>query len=511
MLFRQTTRLVDHIIAQRYWIPYRDVLFSRLCEAELVLPSGCSSEEKFPPELDFHRFRMGLQICGTDHPLGLSSTKHRDAYLPYASHARSGEQGPIDKYHILWITPSVFVSLACLMLDGWYMYDYLFRISPKDWNQEMWQGSLAHFVPLKVYSLSSFQQHGKPLPPSNQGIDFVSHLFKTLPADYFREIDLEWHRADFPPTLCVAFLSILGSRIAAPRPHHETIRSKTILGFGSWLNDKQREAVLSARHELLSNGNIRVMFKDNSGNADVPKLNTALAQCHTIRHVASSTLRMNKGDIPFSTNSHFESILITLFFESPWLSQFLAGVKQNSGTKHLYIRVVDWSETLTKHIGFLLREVLPGHRSLIDVHVTVFSEGYPSMFWDQLVLLLSELGQEIYSINLRHFSIESSYDSKKALPDKSFQKWWDAKMVPVLILNWYRNEPRQRLQIAQQLGRKRAHNPVTHSVQEPGLALKVLYVNNGHLYCMVTTHVPSSDMTIANASVLFRMGRDYFA
>jgi hypothetical protein len=274
---------------------------------------------------------------------------------------------------------------------------------------------------------------------------------------------------------------------------------------------EQREAVFSPRHNVLSNGNIRVIFENGYlYGTGCPVLNSALAQCEPIRHVAirPSTLVLNDGEIPFTANPHIESLLIRMLYQTCNPRQVLEGVKQNPTIKQLYLEHSGWSSCLAERNRLLLL-VVPGHQSLVQVKISADVKDDLFAFWDELVSLLAEIRDEIYSIKFCHFSIEVLDDRKKTIPDKKFQEWWDTNMVPILVLNWYRNEPGQS-QIAHKLGRKRLRDPVPRLVREPCLALKVLDVNRGTVYYRVSVYAPSSDMTIANASILFRMIRDYF-
>jgi hypothetical protein len=66
--------------------------------------------------------------------------------------------------------------------------------------------------------------------------------------------------------------------------------------------------------------------------------------------------------------------------------------------------------------------ILPGHQSLVQVKISVNVEDGLFAIWDELVSLLAEMCDEIYSINLSHFSIEVLDDEKKTIPDKKFQE-----------------------------------------------------------------------------------------
>jgi hypothetical protein len=506
MLFRPVTRLIDCFIAEKYWIRklvYVFRPFPKLCESELVVPP----DEEFPAGLDFSVFLAG---CGLEplHPIHLTSN-----YLPHSMQAGLALQDRNllnGNGQILWLSPCVFVSRVCFMVDGDHAHDYKLELWPRNYNERLWWPR--RNICLFVYSLSSFQQRGKSLSPSKVGIDFFRHLLKSLPVDYFDSIVWEWAQSDFPPSLCVSFLSILHSNTTPthvqqrPQPHPVAIRSKTLLAFRTSLNREQREAVFSPDHDLLSNDNIRVMFR-------CTLVNSTLAQCQMVRHLALrvDTLLLNDGETPCTANSNIESVLIIAYGESCRLPQFLAGLKQNPAIKHLYISHGGYSRSLVKQIRHLL-QILPEHQSLITVNFSGSVQDDSFTWWEQLVPFLDLLGHEIYSINLSHFSIEISHEREKA-PHKNFQKWWDTNMAPILVLNWYRNEARQLqlLETAQQPGgRERTGDHVANSVQEPHFSWKVLAVNRGNVYCIVTASVSSSDMTMANASLLFRMVRSLF-
>jgi hypothetical protein len=251
-------------------------------------------------------------------------------------------------------------SRTCLNVDGDDVYDYNLTLWARNRNDRAWWHDGRFNVSLYVYSLSSFQRHGIPAQPSTAGIDFFRHLFQSLPVCFFQQIQMEWKRVDFPPSLCVAFLSIIRPTTAPgpwqqrPPSHQQARCPETTLAFIPLLNSEQREAVFSPCCNVLSNENIRVIFEngyrlDKTG---CPVLNTALAGCEAIRHVAirPRTLVLSDGEIPFTANSNIESLLIRMWDEVCNPRQFLEGVKQNPAIKQLYLEYSGWSSSLAERI-----------------------------------------------------------------------------------------------------------------------------------------------------------------
>jgi hypothetical protein len=159
----------------------------------------------------------------------------------------------------------------------------------------------------------------------------------------------------------------------------------------------------------------------------------------------------------------------------------------------------------------LLGRVLPGHASLKAVKILfqrdleeddVVDYGCPL---EGFASLLVELWDRLQEINLVHFSVLfKDTGTKERIVSSSFQDYWDKNMVPILALNWYQSERNQRTKQAQQ-------RPKRHRLlfgRTPHLALRVLDVNRGNIYHLVTASAPSCDMAPTNSTLIYQLLRE---
>jgi hypothetical protein len=198
-----TNRLFDALVKRDYWIRSPDVV-EDVREAEIF---PICQEGVFPNRFDwkklialFHFNCWRVQFFNT----GRSKIRRsREIYgrlseclLP-PDRSRSGQEVSAEhRFHVLWLSSSVFIS--CLEFEllaegGWINFcDCKFQLTVRE-NEEKYE--------FHAYSLSTFEddhvppraQVASPLP-----LQFFQHVSALLPADYFSELKFTKGRHSFP-------------------------------------------------------------------------------------------------------------------------------------------------------------------------------------------------------------------------------------------------------------------------------------------------------------------------
>jgi hypothetical protein len=149
---------------------------------------------------------------------------------------------------------------------------------------------------------------------------------------------------------------------------------------------------------------------------------------------------------------------------------------------------------------------LPGHASLKTVRISfeqwrVDDADYAHRL-ETLLSVLVESWAAIKQTKLLCFSVESCDLLRNGqIISSSFQDFWDKNMVPILALNWHRSELAQRKALLrQQPKRQRLLSELT-----PHLALRLVDVNLGNIYRLVTASHSQCDMATANATMIYQL------
>jgi hypothetical protein len=529
-MFRRTTRLRDCMVAGKCEIQSKHSdTYAQMREAELA-PWETHDDDHGRDGHDFAVFRE----CYPGFDFGMPSLRFRYAAgetLSDWTHASTfpspDEQGSVSgqfPFHVLWLSPTVFISSIDFISTDLFLHDYHLSLICGN-----------HFMTIFAYSMSAFQQRAKRQPPSPLPICFLRRLASRLPINYFRDIFLQWKEVKLSPSLICLFLSILPSASAqaatltqTPGPQvpcRRNYRQLTNLRILNVLNNKQRLAVLSQRHDLLKNDNIRfelackIDIRDCSpheAKSALTSSNTALRKSPNVRHLqvdeGSVASMLHENEIPFSTNPCIESMSVDVQRGKPCMLPFYDGLESNQTIKHLYIRTRQGFSHAP--MRYFLRNVLPAHPSLEVVHIS-FTEHLeaPGDLLEQLLPFFTAIGDDIYSFNLLHFSIVNTFLTKtraeEIVPSSCFQEWWDKRMVPVLALNWYLDQLKKQQALTGPLYSE-PHCSLLDS-HHAHLSLKVLQLNRGIAYHMTTTHSRLSNMSSSNATVLFRLLHGEFA
>jgi hypothetical protein len=409
---------------------------------------------------------------------------------------------------VLWLSPTVFINSRLALCD---------RRVPREFCYSIVLETKASVVSVCVYTLLPSEQWEQA---QLQPISFLRQLMKDLPADYLSSISLPC--AQFDPPSLLSLLSILPPSLMSStsrRMHlnsHELLIPKPVkVHFQHHLSREQFDAVLSHHmipYVMLDVTSFNGTSTENEKVAEIRLTNDIMRDSSTLRHAEISDAfplpNWNEGDEPFTINPHLESLEFRL---DPWISwgpMLLNGISRNPNIQHLEIFVYVQSFDLKQ----LLSHVLPGHASLKTVKL-VFERGDDDGMDDEDELdygcpleafasLLVELRDSVAQLNLLHFSVLfPDYGTKERIISSSFQAYWDKNMVPILALNWYRSEQDQRTARGrQEPKRRRLRTGLT-----PYLALRVLDVNRGSIYHLVTTSAPSSDMAPTNATLIYRL------
>jgi hypothetical protein len=515
---RLTTRLRECLVAEKYSVEAAHVEnFFNICEAEVVPAHHEHVDEA--PSWQIDSFEKLTKVCDLERTYEQNCVKLRRSSrgrkskqsdhvsvpfigkpLVYESHLSTEAKCP--RFTVLWLSPTVFVSPLIFEMESALASDYSVR-PLGNWDAE--NTCNANF---EVYSISTFvsrarQQDLSPLP-----FAFLRSMIKKLPVDFFSCIFLQWDRRaaqerGFPPSLCLEFLSIFPPSSTSTQSLQQR-RGRTRCVFLSPLNNQQTCAILSS--PLLTDN---VLCLDLMGGIqNVTAWNAVLGESRTLRHVylpsKLSEAVWDKNFVPFTANPCIESLAMMVQGHHPGLTFFLDGITTNHGIECLNITHSTLVQPDLQAISYLLSKVLPGHPSLKEVFVVVKGED-PGL--DRFLPFFTEWSAVTKRINLVHFSIVHHNWSDPVLPSPMFQEWWDKNMVPVLAINWYKNE--QQKSKTSLVGSQQT--APSDSIQVPSnLLLQVQGVNRGNVYRMVTEKVAISNPATANAGLLFEMLQGHF-
>jgi hypothetical protein len=416
------------------------------------------------------------------------------------------------RFNVLWLSPTVFISPLQFDMNSTLASDYIVELCVRACPK------LGGRCKLNVYSVSSFNvgvQHGGP---SLLPFGFLRSMTKRLPDNYFSRICL--FQKEIPPALRLEFLSIFPSYPTEPQSCQRR-RGRTVCVFVDPPNTEQSSAILSS-HLLTVNSlylDLDGCIASNSAHLR-PTWNVALRESRTLRHVCLSSSFIqavwSEHDIPFTTNSNIESLIILLVTDRPALTFFLDGVARNDGIKSLYIYCYPLNQETQHEVAYLIRSVLPDHPSLKEVSISLngFDHLVHDRALDHFVSYFAEWKMLAKRVNLVHFSIVHSHSrwpvQRGALFrdwwDKDMIPWWDKNMIPFVVLNWYKNEMKQS---KSSWGVPQQARPSDSKQLPCNLSLQVLGVIRGNVYREVTSQVAVSDPTTTNCTILFEMLHGY--
>jgi hypothetical protein len=527
--FQLTTRLRECLVAEKYSVEVAQVEnFFNICEAEVVPVHHEHVDEALAWQID--SFEKLTKLCVLDRTYRQNRLKlHRSVRgsnskksdrvpvsligkpLLYEHSMKSHVSGVAEcpRFNVLWLSPTVFISPLVLEVDSALVSDYcvcplLIRNAKRIYDAN-----------LEVYSISAFEAGARQLDLSPLPFAFLRSMIKKLPVDFFSHIHLEWERTtargrDFPPSLCLEFLSIFPSSKTETRAYQQR-RDRTLCTFYSPLNNQQSRAILSSPL-LTDNGLCLKLPMGGSFGGEsihnIPAWNAAFRESRTLRHVCLpkelSEAVWDKNDVPFTTNSCIESLTMSVDGHHQGLTFFLDGIATNDGIKCVNITHSTVAQPDLQVISYLFSKVLPGHPSLKEVFVSVKGKD-PGL--DRFLPLFTEWSAVTKRINLVHFSVVQTGWRVPVLPSPLFQEWWDQNMVPTLAMNWYKDE--QQKSKTSLIGSPQMVS--SDSMQVPSiLLLQVRGVNRGNVYRMVTEKVSISDPATANAGLLFQMLQGHF-
>jgi hypothetical protein len=535
---RLTTRFRDLLASENYSVKVPQAgRFFNICEAEVVpvhdahltaegVAKFCAPSWQI---FDFESFAQSYDLSYHPYYLKLHREEESKQAIDFVPVSFIGKPLIYDcsfvnefaadgkfRFNILWLSPTVFVSGLLLETNSRRPYEYRvrLRISPK-------VGSTWDMV-LHVYSISSFMFGAQQQEPSPLPLGFLRSMTKRLPAEYFSHAYLSWRQAEFPPALCVDFLSIFPFVTAdqqSQRSNQPIRLERTRVDFSRLLNSEQIHAVLSNQHDLLTNDNIclelsccsQLDYCDHSTPShlipDLRACHDALRESQTLRHVTLPFKFLvdvwTSNDTPFTSNPSILSLTLDLPCSHPGLPFFLDGVTVNHRIKSVFIHQFRFDERSILDLSYLLVTVLPGHPSLKEVSISIQNyELRNERPLDRFVPFFSEWSVAAKRINLVHFSFTYSHWSEPVLPSTLFHDWWDRNVAPIVVMNWYKDIQKQSENVLTE-----SHQSFpSDSIHLPtNLLLQALAVNRGNVYRAATTQVAVSDLTTANASILFQM------
>jgi hypothetical protein len=423
---------------------------------------------------------------------------------------------------VLWLSSVSFISSRAV--SGW---------------NEKWGSTYsiqlftyAGEVNVNVYTLSPSerwqQTHLRP-------ISFLRDLMKDELAGYLATIRLRW--ASFCPTsLLMSFLSMLPSSVTSTGTDLNSrglcLCPKPVkVRFDNYLSSEQFDAVLSHQvipYVMLDVPSFNAESTEDEKADEIRLTNYTLRKCSKLRHAVipdhfldDDFSKWNAGDVPFTISPHLESLEFQLYAWDSWAPIFLRGISRNQNIQHLVIFVsvqyFDWS-----HLKQLLDDVLPGHGSLKSVKImfgrdpdednelddeddaTDDDEDYGCPL-EGFVSLLAELKDSVTQLNLLHFTVMFTDEgTEERIVSSFFQDYWDKYMVPILALNWHRSQQDKRIAWGRQEPKRRRLRPGL----TPALALRVLDVNRGNIYHLVTESAPSCEMAPTNATLIYQLLRE---
>jgi hypothetical protein len=528
--FRLSTRLRECLVAEKYSVEAEHVEnFFNICEAEVV-PFHYESVDEVP-SWQIDTFEELTKLCVLDRSyqenrlklhrsVGRSKSK-KSGHVPVSfigkpqlyehsmsSHVSNTAECP--RFNVLWLSPTVFISPLVLEMDSGLASDDCVRPLVIRNAESIYDANL------EVYSISAFKKRARQQDLSPLPFVFLRSMIKKVPVHFFSDIHFDWNRTiargrDFPPSLCLEFLSIFPSSSTETQAYQER-RDRTRCTFYSPLNKQQSRAILSS--PLLTDNGLclNLPMGGSFGEESVHKIpawNAAFRESRTLRHVHLpsdlSEAVWDKKVIPFTSNSCIESLTMWTDRHHRGLTFILDGITTNAGIKCVNITHSTLAQPDLQVISYLLCKVLPGHPSLKEVFISVKGKEDPGL--DRFVPFFAEWSAATNRINLVHFSIVHSNWRVPVLPSPLFQEWWDKNMVPILARNWYKNEQQK----SKMTLTKSPQMVSSDSMQErSNLLLQVQGVNRGNVYRMITAQVAISDPTTANAGLLFEMLQGHF-
>jgi hypothetical protein len=504
-MLRSTDRLQQFCQGCNYLISER-ILWSNVTEVDLLVQEAPIEDAApaFPHEFRLNEFRQ--HFSADDFPRGTirlfaPSVGGIARLVPMRSVSRANKSQRAD---ILWLSEEIFLSTINFPLihnegdhHGLHLFQYQMLVAPVQGPE----------LECFVYSLWSFtattQQQLADLPASDLPLHFFRHLVAGMPADQLKCLKFRPGAYYFPPTHCMAFLSILPPSVdneeSTPRTtvsfdglDEEQLRALTILGYSP-----HAQLVLGTRAEVSQS-----LF------------NQILRECQNLLHLEIPTQLINfdGDDVTFATNPQFRSLTIPRVNEFNVSSLLMDGLAFNRGLNHLILeysgsiyestRWPSLSSTARSNLEYLFQHVLPKCCFLRRLTLNI-SRGSPLFafpFGREMTRLVVDSSAQaaglhrfgsVMSINITY----TCFSGKVIVipPNEN----WDKLVSPSLVLNWCRSQ-----------GTESAFSGPS---QHPALIGRAISQTNQNVVYKKTSNMKPREPRPANASVVYSLlSQSYF-
>jgi hypothetical protein len=431
---------------------------------------------------------------------------------------------PVRSFHdakvdVLWLTSTAFISSVhfSLFLDeeeNTAYHAYEVTMKPR--------GNPSRTVYFCAGEFSEFETFSKfPMPCTQPSpfipLEFLHRMTASLPVDYFSSLSLFrcWDR--FPLDYFHGFVACLPG--VSQGRSRESLRTR--LEFHDRISNQELQAILS--HESLRDAQLVL----DDVQPPLNEVNDTLQRCpHLCSFVAPTKLVEydNPGE-SLAANENLKFLELSPIVETDKLSlKLLDAISQNPSIQELKISFRIWTfmddlDQISVKLRYLFERVLQRRCSLKKVTVCFCYDSSDHCFGDPYEIAVEQfmsIGLSTFgnfsSLCFLNFSIEhneftmddllfdddteSSFvdaDEPESRPNsisiKNFVRlqWWDEKIAPSLVLNFYREYMRTK-------------------VIAPLTPLAIQAVNLGVVYGKTSHHVPLN-VDIASAGLIFHVLR----
>jgi hypothetical protein len=470
-------------------------IMSNMREAEFL----CEKEgERFPSNFRWYEFRDGFstEYGYANVDIGQSDyTQEKSKISRFADfsssdfqaiHAVSDEEIAKTEYHVLWLSPTVFVSATWFTFLGSGVADFTVELRP---SEDSW-------ISLYAYSLSSFESD-QPGQASSLPFEFLAHLTATLPAEHFDEVELSViNRQRFPSTSFAQFLSIIPySHVAAPCTWDE--EEWTTFQIATLVTRDDLRAIFSHRFHPRVKLRLEHLNLKPHLSVSIPVFNDLLLESNHSVAVEWPFLEVEDKSSRYYSRMILKSSKLTILYPGLWTCAFLRSFSTNQNINDIAIEFHGQTQTF---FG-LYMQTLFGIESLERLRIN-FRFEYTCGQADELYVadkvfdvqpILDDVAAEIKflrrevprtippctSTSLCHLTVTSDTRGLDRI------KRLDHHLFPSIVLNYSRKY-------------------LTVPLAKGEIALAIAAVNQGKIFCKATDNEPY-DMNVANAGPIFRI------
>jgi hypothetical protein len=380
------------------------------------------------------------------------------------------------KFHVLWLSPSVFISHYEFYVSGICRYDYVVGFEQHDWVSGK-HGVGARFY---VYQKSYFDAESEVDSPSLLPFTFFHHLTEFLPGDFFRKIAMKSGRC-LPVTLHLRLLAII--------PHDARIPTRT-----------RKRSVTFQLENVATGDDIRQIL----AHPFHPSARLEFNNCSPFLKLVT----LNEFNHLFRESQYLRAIKIP----SQLVHQAQAASAEDTFSfKKVLLRSSRLAIRFEGTVSFSLLHQLAAFYRIIDIKIETSHDLQrseklfrscldPHLHEDSLLEQLDVRFRDIHCWQHPPIEFSPCFSRKLHFVSISYYEYpspewrsvdeveqWDVSLFPSVVLNCYRNRLYKRL-------------------DGGTLALAIKAVNEGQVYRRSTNHAPFN-MSVSNVGLIFYLVR----